>query len=98
LQFLQYGFCYIYQLPLLRILKETEFDGLGDKETIKCDVRIIAATNCKLEQEVEKGKFRSDLYFRLNMFPIYLPPLRERTEDIPLQDTYFPQKFSRIWN
>jgi transcriptional regulator with GAF, ATPase, and Fis domain len=86
------------QAKLLRVIQEKEFERIGGKQTIKCDVRIIAATNRILEKEVEKGRFRSDLYFRLNVFPINLPPLRERVEDIPLLATYFGQKFCKKMN
>lgn len=71
------------QAKLLRVLEEGRFERLGSTKTIKVNVRIIAATNKDLAQEVEKGKFRKDLFYRLNVFPIIIPPLRERTEDIP---------------
>lgn len=83
------------QSKLLRVLQEKEFERLGGKSTIYSDVRIIAATNRNLEDEVVKGRFRQDLYFRLNVFPITVPPLRERTEDIPLLVKYFVEKFSK---
>ncbi len=86
------------QAKLLRVIQEKEFERIGGKETIKCNVRIIAATNRVLETEVEKGRFRADLYFRLNVFPIKLPSLQERKEDIPLLATYFGQKFSKKMN
>jgi formate hydrogenlyase transcriptional activator len=86
------------QAKLLRVIQEKEFERIGGKQTIQCNVRIIAATNRVLEKEVERGKFRADLFFRLNVFPINLPPLRERTEDIPLLATYFAQKFCTKMN
>ncbi len=72
------------QVKLLRVLQERTFERVGGTKTIKADVRIIAATHRHLEAQIEEGKFREDLYYRLNVFPIEMPPLRERTEDIPL--------------
>src|SRR6201997_3877284 len=83
------------QPKLLRILQEREFERLGSTRTIRTDVRLIAATNRNLGHMVEEQKFRSDLFFRLNVFPIEVPPLRERPEDIPLLVRYFTQKYSR---
>jgi transcriptional regulator with GAF, ATPase, and Fis domain len=80
------------QAKLLRVIQEREIERLGGKGPIKTDVRIIAATNRNLQQEVAQGKFRADLYFRLNVFPITLPPLRDRKEDIPLLATHFLKK------
>jgi transcriptional regulator with GAF, ATPase, and Fis domain len=86
---------YEVQAKLLRVLQEREFERVGGKNTIKTDIRIIAATNRDLEKEVSQGKFRSDLFFRLNVFPIVVPPLRERTDDIPLIVKYMIEKYSK---
>jgi formate hydrogenlyase transcriptional activator len=83
------------QPKLLRALQEREFERLGSTHTKKVDVRLVAATNRDLEQMVEDREFRSDLYYRLNVFPIRIPPLRERPEDIPLLVRYFTQKYGR---
>ncbi len=83
------------QVKLLRILQEKEFERVGGHKTIKTDVRIIAATNKNLEQAVEKEVFRGDLYYRLNVFPIYMPPLRERKTDILLLADFFLEKYSK---
>jgi transcriptional regulator with GAF, ATPase, and Fis domain len=83
------------QVKLLRALQEKEIERIGGKETIKVDVRIIAATNRNLEKEMDEGRFRSDLYYRLNIFPIELPPLRQRIEDIPLLAVHFINRFSK---
>ena len=83
------------QVNLLRVLQEKEFDRVGGQKTIKTDVRIITATNKNLEQAVEEGSFRGDLYYRLNVFPIYMPPLRERKTDILLLADYFLEKYAR---
>ena len=82
------------QVKLLRVLQEGEFDRLGGTKTIKTDVRVIAATNRNLEKAVEKGDFREDLFYRLNVFPVFVPPLRERKEDIPLLVHHFVKKYS----
>jgi Nif-specific regulatory protein len=82
------------QVKLLRVLQEKEFERVGGQQPHKTDVRIIAATNKNLEQAVEDGSFRGDLYYRLNVFPIYLPPLRERKTDILLLAEYFLEKYS----
>ncbi|MDR6943887.1 sigma-54-dependent Fis family transcriptional regulator [Mucilaginibacter pocheonensis] len=81
------------QVKLLRVLQEKEIERVGGKATIKTDVRIISATNKDLLTEVEQGRFRRDLYYRLNVFPINLPPLRDRVEDIPLLAAYFLNKY-----
>lgn len=83
------------QAKILRALQEGEFERLGGNKTIKVNVRIIAATNKNLEEEVEKGQFRKDLFFRLSVVPIYLPPLRERREDLPLLADYFLKKYAK---
>ena len=83
------------QSKLLRVIQERELERVGGKQTIKIDVRLIAATNRNLEEEVKAGRFRADLYFRLNVFPIHLPPLRERPEDIEPLTHFFVQKYSR---
>jgi formate hydrogenlyase transcriptional activator len=82
------------QSKLLRVLQEGEFERLGGTDTIKVNVRVIAATNRNLSKQVALGNFREDLYYRLNVFPINCPPLRERAEDIPFLVRYFVQKFS----
>jgi Nif-specific regulatory protein len=83
------------QANLLRILQEKEFERVGGHRTLKTDVRIIAATNKNLEQAVDEESFRGDLYYRLNVFPIYLPPLRERKTDILLLADHFLEKYSK---
>ena len=86
------------QVKLLRALEEKEIVRLGSNETIKVDVRVVAATNKNLEQMIQEKTFREDLYYRLNVIPLHVPPLRERKTDIPLLVTYFVEKFSKIFN
>lgn len=86
------------QPKLLRLLQERDFERIGGTKTLKADVRVIAATNRDLEQMVSEGTFRSDLYYRLYVFPITAPPLRDRPEDIPNLVRYFVQKYSRRMN
>jgi formate hydrogenlyase transcriptional activator len=82
------------QVSLLRVLQEKEFERVGGNRTIKTDVRVIAATNKDLRREVNEGRFRMDLFYRLNVFPVQLPPLRERVPDIPVLVDYFAARFA----
>jgi formate hydrogenlyase transcriptional activator len=86
------------QSKLLRVLQEQEFERLGSTRTLRVNVRVVAATNQDLSDMVEKKEFRNDLYYRLNVFPLMTPPLRERREDIPVLVRYFTQKFARQLN
>ncbi|MBP7095290.1 MAG: sigma 54-interacting transcriptional regulator [Spirochaetia bacterium] len=83
------------QAKLLRVLQQKTFEPVGSSDSITVDVRIVAATNRDIEAQVEKGEFRSDLYYRLNVLPIYIPPLRQRKEDIPVLADHFLKRFSR---
>jgi DNA-binding NtrC family response regulator len=83
------------QTKLLRVVQDGEFERLGGPKTIKVNVRIIASTNRKLEEEIRNGRFREDLFYRLNVFPISIPPLRKRKEDIPLLVNYFVARFNK---
>jgi DNA-binding NtrC family response regulator len=84
------------QCKLLRVLQEREFQRLGSSETVQVDVRVVAATNCDLERRMEEGRFREDLFYRLNVAPIEMPPLRHRTSDIPLLARHFIDKICRL--
>src|SRR4030043_1371182 len=86
------------QAKLLRVLQEREIERIGSNMPIKVDIRVISATNTNLENAVTQGKFRQDLYFRLNVIPISIPPLRERREDIPLLTNHFLNKFNMAFN
>jgi len=83
------------QIALLRVLQEREFERVGGTEMLRCDVRVIAATNRDLHSAIADGSFRSDLFYRLNVFPITLPPLRERKEDIPILVNYFVNRYAQ---
>jgi chemotaxis protein methyltransferase CheR len=83
------------QPKLLRVIQDGELERLGSSQTIKVDVRIIAATNRNLEEEVHRGRFRDDLWYRLNVFPITMPPLRDRLDDIPLLVEFYIKKISK---
>jgi Nif-specific regulatory protein len=83
------------QAKLLRVLQQKTFERVGSSDTVTVDVRIVAATNRNIDGQVKRGEFRSDLYYRLNVLPIYVPPLRQRKSDIPALAEFFLKKFSR---
>ena len=87
---------YQLQSKLLRVLQEKEIDRVGGTESIPVDVRIIATTNRNIEKQIQEEKFREDLYYRLNIIPVHLPPLRERKDDIPVLIDYFLRKYNKI--
>jgi len=86
------------QASLLRVLQESEFERVGDNRTRRIDVRVVAATNEDLEAAVQEGRFRADLFYRLNVYPVHIPPLRDRTEDIPLLTEHFLKKYCTLYN
>ena len=86
------------QATLLRVLQESELERVGDNRTRRIDVRVVAATNEDLEQAVQEGRFRADLFYRLNVYPVHIPPLRERTEDIPQLIEHFLSKYHTLYN
>ena len=83
------------QAKLLRVLQEREFQRLGSSETVHVDIRVVAATNCDLAQKIDQGRFREDLYYRLNVVPLNVPPLRRRLDDVPLLALHFLEKVCR---
>ena len=85
------------QAKVLRVLEEQRFEAVGSNSPVSVDVRVIAATNKRLEDEIEKGAFRADLFFRLNVIPFEVPPLRERLEDVPVLTDHFNQKFANAY-
>jgi two-component system nitrogen regulation response regulator NtrX len=86
------------QSKVLRTLDEQKFTPVGDDDAVKVDVRVIAATNKDLDEEISRGNFREDLFYRLNVIPFYVPPLRERKEDIPLLSKHFLKEFSAAYS
>jgi transcriptional regulator with GAF, ATPase, and Fis domain len=84
------------QAKLLRVLQERAFQRLGSSETVRVDVRVVAATNCDLTERIGQGRFREDLYYRLNVVPLHIPPLRQRTSDIPLLAVHFVEKLCAL--
>ena len=85
------------QAKVLRVLEEQRFEPVGAAESVQVDVRVVAATNKNLEEEIERGNFREDLFYRLNVIPFYVPPLRDRREDIPLLADHFLREFTRAY-
>ena len=83
------------QVKILRVLQERQFQRVGGTETVEVDVRVISATNKNLEEEMKKGNFREDLYYRINVYPIFVPPLRKRREDIPALAAFFLGKYNK---
>ncbi|MFH1562867.1 MAG: sigma-54 dependent transcriptional regulator [Nitrospirota bacterium] len=84
------------QSKILRVLQDGEVTRIGGKQSVKCDIRVIAATNKDIKEEVKQGRFREDLYYRLNVIPLHIPPLREHKEDIPVLINYYIQEFCRL--
>ena len=85
------------QAKVLRVLEEQRFEPVGASASIQVDVRVVAATNKNLEDEIEHGNFREDLFYRLNVIPFHVPPLRDRREDIPLLADHFLREFTRAY-
>src|SRR6059058_3923157 len=85
------------QAKVLRALEEQRFEPVGAAESLQVDVRVVAATNKVLEEEIQRGNFREDLFYRLNVIPFHVPPLRDRAEDIPLLADYFLHEFTRAY-
>ncbi|TDJ01888.1 MAG: sigma-54-dependent Fis family transcriptional regulator [Caldithrix sp.] len=89
---------YSTQVKILRVLQERQFQRVGGTETVEVDVRVISATNKNLEEEMKQGNFREDLYYRINVYPIFVPPLRRRREDIPALAAFFLEKFNKEYH